>query len=127
MKDSTNATDYNEHDDIRVIRSQCGVSLAEAVELYTKANQDVIQAISLFFDPRLMDSKKQKPINKTQNALNHLRIIANEKDKMFSEFLTKNKPTHPQHEGKQTAHQESIIEPDKTQSVTSQNISDTLE
>ena len=95
MEDSTNTQTAKQTNDIHAIQSQCGVSLEQAVELYTQAKHDVVQAISLFLAPSLMEKTKQShpmSVSQTQHALNRLRVIANEKDKIFSAFLSQNKP-----------------------------------
>ena len=111
MEHSANTQTDKKTNDIHAIQSQCGVSLEQAVELYTQANHDVVQAISFFLDPSLMEKQKRlKPTSKTQHALNHLRVIANEKDKIFSAFLSQNKPPPQQSSVTETISIEDVTE-----------------
>lgn len=81
--------------DVTCIQMQCGISMDEAVEQYTKCRGDVVLAISSYFDTSIVTNKtatEQTNTDATHQALDTLRKIANEKDLRLNQILHKQKP-----------------------------------
>ena len=97
------------------IQQQCGVSYKKASELLTRCNGDIVLAISSHFDASVLEDKTKstEPIDPTQQALNTIRNIANEKDAIMNKRLEQQK----QLKQKQTE----TIETDETSEMQSTN------
>lgn len=69
--------------DINIILSQTGSNIEESVNLYLENNGNTVSAICSFFN--ISNKKNEKSVikNETQTKLDQLRIIANQKDKVY--------------------------------------------
>ena len=83
-------------DDIQCIQQQCGITLDDAVELYNKCKQDVVLSIATHFDASTMSEDNQKQTRTpTQQSLDALRKMANEKDTMLNRIMKQQRPAPP--------------------------------
>lgn len=83
-------------DDIQCIQQQCGITLDDAVELYNKCKQDVVLSIATHYDASTMDKDNHKPTRTpTQQSLDALRKMANEKDTMLNQIMKQQRPAPP--------------------------------
>ena len=70
--------------DINIIISQTGTDKEKSVNLYLQNNGNTVSAICSFFDiSKEKNEIKNKTKNETQIKLDQLRIIANQKDKVY--------------------------------------------
>lgn len=69
--------------DINIILSQTGTTKEESVNLYLENNGDTVSAICSFFDISKKKKERTEIKNETQTKLDQLRIIANQKDKVY--------------------------------------------
>lgn len=80
-------------DDVQYIQEQCGVSSEDAVKMYNKCNGDIVQAITTHFDASAVGRRSKKQVcTPAQEAINALRAMANEKDKILNQIM-KQKPS----------------------------------
>lgn len=69
--------------DINIIISQTGATLEKSVDLYLQNNGNTVSAICSFYNISKEKNKKKEVKNETQIKLDQLRIIANQKDKVY--------------------------------------------
>ena len=87
------STSGSPFDDVHYIQEQCGVSLDDAVELYNNANGDIVLAITTHFDASAVEKRTKLPVcTPAQEAINALRKMANEKDKILNQIMKQKPP-----------------------------------
>lgn len=69
--------------DINIILSQTGTTKQDSVDLYLQHNGNTVSAICSFFNISKRENEKNEIKNETQTKLDQLRIIANQKDKIY--------------------------------------------
>ena len=79
-------------DDIQCIQQQCGITLEDAVELYNNCKEDVVLSIATHFDASTIDKAHQAHARTpartpTQQSLDALRKMANEKDILLNHIM----------------------------------------
>ena len=84
---TTNPVDLsNDHEDIQIIKQQCGVDESTATSLYVQANMNVVHAILLHIDPTSIKETKSNRSEKQQH-FDKMRELLKEKDKIMDNII----------------------------------------